>query len=121
MLEKGETGKQKTQHLQVDQKTSRIINGQNAVGNFAPDTITVCLGKQAYPIVKLRKYSLVVSVTVESKHSTSSEERRFQRDLRNAHRREEKNIYTIFAKCKVIEKMEKEILVMFKRFVLFYC
>lgn len=80
----------------------------------------MCLGKQAYPIVKLRKYSLVVSVTVESKHSRSSEERRFQRDLRNAHRREEKNIYTIFAKCKVIEKMEKEILVMFKRFVLFF-
>lgn len=80
----------------------------------------MCLGKQTYPIVKVRKYSLVVSVTVESKHSTSSEERSFQRDLRHAHRREEKNIYTIFAKCKVIEKMEKEILVMFKRFVLFF-
>lgn len=68
-------GKYKTQHLQVESKASWIINGQNAVGNFAPNKITSCLGKQAYPIIKPRKCSLLVPVTVKTKHSKSSEER----------------------------------------------
>lgn len=55
----------------------------------------------------------------ESKYSKSSEERSFQRDLRNANRREKK-IHAIFAKCKVIEKMKKEILETVKRIVLFF-